>query len=228
MSYREGIVTAITTLKDRNGSSMIAIKKHMQENLPKDKKWINGTFLNALKNGVAAGDFVKVKNSYKLSAEFKKAAAKKASGDKKKAAPAKKKAPAKKSATKKTAAKKSTTKSKASSAKKTTASSTKKKTTAKKAAPKKTPAKKAAPKKTTAKKAAPKKTTAKKSTKKSTKVRNRNQMPAVLITAGNTMVSHNASNSFSSVEVNDQYHSRSDSVTSITLLGSTRKTNRSF
>ena len=72
MSYKEGIVSAITSLKDRNGSSMIAIKKYMQDNLPKGKKWLNATFLSALKSGVAAGDFVKIKNSYKLSAEFKK------------------------------------------------------------------------------------------------------------------------------------------------------------
>ena len=72
MSYKEGIAKAIGELKDRTGSSSIAIKKHMQANLPKDKKWMNTTFLTALKNGVAAGDFVQVKNSYKLSPEFKK------------------------------------------------------------------------------------------------------------------------------------------------------------
>ena len=67
----------------------------MVENGFKDKKWLNATFLTALKNGVAAGDFVKNKNSYKLSADFKKKAAKKAAPAKKKAS-AKKKAPAKK------------------------------------------------------------------------------------------------------------------------------------
>ena len=35
MSYKEGIVEAITAMKDRTGSSMISIKKHMQEKLPK-------------------------------------------------------------------------------------------------------------------------------------------------------------------------------------------------
>ena len=35
MSYKEGIVEAISELKDRTGSSMIAIKKFMQEKLPK-------------------------------------------------------------------------------------------------------------------------------------------------------------------------------------------------
>jgi len=146
MSYKAGIVKAIDELKDRTGSSMIAIKKHMQANLPKDKKWMNSTFLTALKSGVASGDFVQVKNSYKLSPEFKKkriAAEKKASAPKKKAAPKKKVAPKKK----KTAAKK-----KAAPKKKT---STKKKT---------------APKKKTTKKVAPKKkTSTKKKSKKASK-----------------------------------------------------------
>lgn len=86
MSYKEGIINAITELKDRKGSSMIAIKKYMQDKLPKDKKWLNATFLNALKAGVAAGDFVQTKNSYKLSAEFKKKSTKKAAPKKKAAA----------------------------------------------------------------------------------------------------------------------------------------------
>ena len=89
MSYKAGIVAAITELKDRTGSSTIAIKKHMQENMAADKKWLNGMFLKALKDGVAAGDFVKVKASYKLSPAAKAAA-------KKKAAPKKKPAPKKK------------------------------------------------------------------------------------------------------------------------------------
>jgi histone H1/5 len=112
MSYKEGVISAISELKDRSGSSMIAIKKYMQEHLPKEKKWLNATFLTALKNGVAAGEFVKIKNSYKLSADFKKALAKKASGadTKKKAAPKKKAATAKKAAPKKkTATKKAAT-----------------------------------------------------------------------------------------------------------------------
>merc|ERR1711935_151604 len=103
MSYKEGIILAITELKDRTGSSMIAIKKHMQGNLPTDKKWINGTFLKVLKAGVASGDFVQIKNSYKLSPEFKKKLSKKAP-----AAPAKKTAAKKAAAKKKAPAKKST------------------------------------------------------------------------------------------------------------------------
>ena len=125
MVYKEGIVAAITALKDRNGSSMIAIKKHMKDNLPKDKKWINGMFLKALKAGVASGEFVQVKSSYKLSPDFKKKAAKKAAPPKKKA-PAKKTSAKKKTATKKTATKKTATKKSA-----TKKTATKKTTTAK-------------------------------------------------------------------------------------------------
>ncbi len=63
MSYKAGIIQAITELKDRTGSSMISIKKFMQDKLPKDKTWQNATFLQALKAGVASGDLVQVKVS---------------------------------------------------------------------------------------------------------------------------------------------------------------------
>lgn len=152
MSYKEGIIKAIEEFKDRNGSSMIAIKKHMQAGLPADKKWMNATFLASLKAGVTNGEFVQIKNSYKLSPDFKKKRAdaskpkaKKPAAKKvvKKVAPKKKTAPKKKAATKKTATKK----------------------TVKKTAVKKTSAKKATGKKTVKK--AVKKTSAKKtSTKK--------------------------------------------------------------
>ena len=66
MSYKAGIIAAITELKDRSGSSSIAIKKHMQANMSSDKKWLNATFLKALKTMVAAGDLNQTKNSYKL------------------------------------------------------------------------------------------------------------------------------------------------------------------
>ena len=86
----------------------------MQSKLPADKKWQNTTFLGALKAGVASGEFVQNKASYKLSADFKKkiskpapapkkkpAAKKAAEGTKKKAATgaASKKKPVKKAAT---------------------------------------------------------------------------------------------------------------------------------
>jgi glycine cleavage system regulatory protein len=65
MSYKAGIIEAITELKDRTGSSMISIKKFMQAKQAKDKKWMNATFLAALKAGVAAGELTQVKNSCK-------------------------------------------------------------------------------------------------------------------------------------------------------------------
>ena len=101
MSYKAGIIKAIEELKDRGGSSMIAIKKHMQKNLPAGKKWMNTTFLSALKAGVAAEEFVKIKNSYKLSVDFKKKQADALKPKKPKAAPKKKAVPKKKAAPKK-------------------------------------------------------------------------------------------------------------------------------
>jgi histone H1/5 len=124
MSYKAGIVDAIQELGDRSGSSSIAIRKVMQSKLPKGKKWQNTTYLTALKTGVANGDFVQNKNSYKLSAEYKKKLAKSA-----KAAPAKKKAAPKKKAP---ATKKKTTAAKKKTAPKKKATTTKKKTPAKK------------------------------------------------------------------------------------------------
>merc|ERR1712238_222410 len=128
-------VAAITALKDgsRSGPSSIAIKKHMQGNMASDKKWLNATFLKALKSMVAGGELVQTKSSYKLSPEFKKKAGKSTT---KKAAPKKKTAPKKKAATKKKAAPKKKT-----AAKKKTATkkklAPKKKTTKKKTAAKK-------------------------------------------------------------------------------------------
>jgi len=151
MSYKEGIIKSIEELKDRNGSSMISIKKHMQANLPKDKKWINGFFLMAIRSSVIAGDFVKVKNSFKLSLEFKKkrsdllkpkkkAVAVKKSVSKKKSVPKKKVSTKKTTGKKKTVAKKATKKTVKKATKKTV-KNTVKKTSAKKTV-KKTSAKK--------------------------------------------------------------------------------------
>ena len=61
MSYKQGILEAVSELKDRSGSSMIAIKKVMNEKLPKDKKWQNATFLAALKACVTAGELTQLK-----------------------------------------------------------------------------------------------------------------------------------------------------------------------
>jgi histone H1/5 len=114
MSYKAGIITAITGLKDRTGSSSISIKKSMQANLPAGKKWLNAMFLGALKKMVAEGVLTKTKDSYKISADYKKKASKPKKVPKKKTAP-KKAAPKKKSAPKKKAApkKKSAPKKKA-------------------------------------------------------------------------------------------------------------------
>lgn len=61
MSYKQGIIDAITELKDRTGSSAMAIKKVMQEKFGKDKKWLNATFLSSLKAGVKSGEFIQTK-----------------------------------------------------------------------------------------------------------------------------------------------------------------------
>jgi histone H1/5 len=62
--------------------------------MPVDKKWMNATYLAALKKGVEDGILLKSKASYKLSAEGKKTT---------KIAPKKKSAPKKKAASEKTA-----------------------------------------------------------------------------------------------------------------------------
>ncbi|KAL7540666.1 hypothetical protein ACHAXR_010287, partial [Thalassiosira sp. AJA248-18] len=86
---KAGIIAAITELKDRTGSSSIAIKKHVQANLPANVKFLNGDFLNALKQAVANGDLVQSKHCYKLSTAKKKAtkASKPKYSSRKKAAP---------------------------------------------------------------------------------------------------------------------------------------------
>jgi histone H1/5 len=83
--------------------------------MPVDKKWMNATYLAALKKGVEDGILLKSKASYKLSAEGKKttkaaakpkkeaAAPKTKKSAPKKAAPKKKSAPKKKAASEKTA-----------------------------------------------------------------------------------------------------------------------------
>ena len=71
MSYSAGIIAAIANLKDHTGSSSIAIKKTMQASMPKDKKWMNATFLAALKKMVADGTLVQNNASYKLSPKKK-------------------------------------------------------------------------------------------------------------------------------------------------------------
>merc|ERR1711862_785276 len=139
----------------RGGSSLQAIKKHVQANMTKVKEYKNGVFLLTLKRAVSSGALVQTKGCYKISPEAKKAELKKSAPKK-----AAKKPAAMKSTTKKKAAAKKTWAKKKSAAKKTsTKKAAKKKTTTKK---KKTAPKKAAPKKV--KKAAAKKS--KKSTQR--------------------------------------------------------------
>lgn len=71
MTYKKEILKTVTELKDRNGSSMVAIRKVMKSTLPAEKKWLNATFLAALKSMVASGELQKVKNSFKLPTTLK-------------------------------------------------------------------------------------------------------------------------------------------------------------
>merc|ERR1712001_405833 len=122
------IAAAIKALKERNGSSLAAIKKYIAANYKVDVVKLAPFIRKALKKGVESKKLIKVKASYKLSKEEKKP--KKVV--KKKAA----KKPKKPKTPKKKAAKK--TPKKAAKAKKPAAKKTPKKA-AKKPAAKKTP-----------------------------------------------------------------------------------------
>merc|ERR1712018_328199 len=135
------IAAAIKALKERNGSSLAAIKKYIAATYKVDVVKLAPFIRKALKKGVEAKKLIKVKASYKLAKEEKKPKAKK---------PKAKKPKAKKPKAKKV--KKSPKKA----AKKPAAKKTPKKAAAKKPAAKKPAAKKPAAKKTP-KKAAPKK-----------------------------------------------------------------------
>ncbi|CAN0401049.1 unnamed protein product, partial [Laminaria digitata] len=65
------VFTAVKALKERNGSSIQAIKKHITSSHP-TLNFTPHQMRSALKKGTEAGKFVKVKSSYKLSAEAKK------------------------------------------------------------------------------------------------------------------------------------------------------------
>ncbi|CAM9090633.1 unnamed protein product, partial [Chrysoparadoxa australica] len=138
-SYYSMVKAGILELKERNGTSIQALKKYITTNY-KTVDFKPHLLRKALKSGVESEKLVKVKASYKLAPSEKKAAPKK-------------KAAAKKPAAKKPAAKKTATKAKAAPKKKPAA----KKPAAKKATPKKKPAAKAKKTVTKAKKATPKK-----------------------------------------------------------------------
>ena len=72
ISYKSGIIKAINYLKDCTGLSMIAIIKVMPDDIPKENKCLNATFLSGLKASVDSGNFTQIKNLYKLSPELKK------------------------------------------------------------------------------------------------------------------------------------------------------------
>lgn len=150
------IAAAITSMKERKGSSRQAIEKYICANYKVGPKFA-GPLKQALRKGVEAKTLVQTKGvgasgSFKVAkAEpVKKPAAKKPAAKK----PAAKKATAKKPAAKKTAAKKPAAK----------------KAPAKKPATKKAPAKKPAAKKSPVKKAPAKKAPAKKAGKVTKKV----------------------------------------------------------
>merc|ERR1711988_1140580 len=152
------IAAAIKALKERNGSSLAAIKKYIAANYKVDIVKITPFIRKALKKGVESKKLVQVKASYKLAKEEKKPKAKKPKAKKPKAKKPAKKAAKKspKKAAKKPAAKKTPKKAAKPAAKKTPKKAAKpaaKKPAAKKA--KATPKK--AAKKPAAKKAAPKK-----------------------------------------------------------------------
>lgn len=157
--YIDMITAAITTLKERTGSSRQAIVKYIKANYKVgDNADVHVKM--ALKRGVASGALTQPKGTG-ASGSFK--VVKKAEPKKKPAAkkPAAKKPAAKKAAAKKPAAKKSTPKKKKPATKKASSAKKSKKPAAKKPA-KKTPSKKPAAKKPAAKKAAKKKSTPKK------------------------------------------------------------------
>lgn len=180
-SYQDMIKDAIINLKERNGSSRVALKKYVKANnsINATDKMFDSLFNKALKSGVEKGEFNQPKGSSggtKLAKKEPKPAAKPAAA-KPKAAPAKKAATTKKAAPKKAAAKPKAAATKKAAAPTKAAAPKAKKPAAKKAAPAvvekpavlgktksgrvtkttaKTPvAKKAAPKKPAAKKAAP-------------------------------------------------------------------------
>merc|ERR1719392_409637 len=95
------VKAAIKALKERNGSSLAAIKKYIAANYKVDVVKIKHFITKALKKGVEAKTIIKVKASYKLAKEEKKPKAKKPKAKKpaKKAAAKKSpKKPAKKAA----------------------------------------------------------------------------------------------------------------------------------
>ena len=144
-TFREMALAAVTALKDRKGSSRVAILKWIRSHYTTNETSDNRFLKLALKNLVAGGQLKQPKGtgasgSFKLG--DKKPAAKKVKKPAAKKTPKKKKPSAKKPAAKKPAAKKAKAKPAAKKAKKPVA----KKPVAKKPAAKKSKAKKVAKK----------------------------------------------------------------------------------
>jgi histone H1/5 len=73
ITYIQMVTAAIIALKDRTGSSLIAIKKYILANNPGLTPAQMKLNLNkALKSGVKAGRFIKVKASFKIHPDFRK------------------------------------------------------------------------------------------------------------------------------------------------------------
>merc|ERR1712001_199122 len=100
------VAAAIKALKERNGSSIPAIKKYIAANYKVDVVKLAPFIRKALKKGVESKKLVQVKASYKLAKEEKKPAAKKPKAKKPKAKKPKAPKKAPKPAAKKPAAKK--------------------------------------------------------------------------------------------------------------------------
>lgn len=149
--YVDMTVAGIAALKERKGSSKIAIGKYITANYKLGGDLNSVALKKALKTGVAKGILIQVKGTG-ASGSFKVAAAKKAE----KKVKAKPKS-AKKPAAKKPAAKKPAAKTAKKPATKKKATTPKKKATPKKKPAAKSPAKKKAPKKKSPKKSAAKK-----------------------------------------------------------------------
>ena len=172
------VASAIGDLKERNGSSLQAIKKYIAANFNVDIDRQTPFIKRALKDGVTKGTFVQTKGkgasgSFKLNPKSAKddAAAKKAKKEKERA-----KLAAKKEKEKAKAAAKKEKEKKAAAAKKAKAAAKKK--PAKKATDKKkTPKKKPAAKPKSKSKATPKKA-AKKPAVKKTKTASKTKKPA--------------------------------------------------
>merc|ERR1712027_72348 len=98
------VKAAVKALKERNGSSLPAIKKYIAANYKVDIVKLNRFINKALKNMTEKGVLTKVKGSYKLSAKTKEEKPKKPNAKKPAAKKPAAKKPAKKASPKKKAA----------------------------------------------------------------------------------------------------------------------------